>query len=251
MLLAQYIIEAVTIVTVVIICTILAIYLSVLKKNGWLGSLGAKFYRCPNQGCKRIFQKPIELKDLSETPARIYPACPHCGMDLEPLLASGIEKKSGLKAKTSLQQKKMDMKIEDSASKIGTRKPEIAEQVESSGRNSLKTAEAERSQIGIGNRKKLWNDPELEMPTSKTRALKIPQKSYSLLKTLKEVSSNTEVKMSKDFQDCSNFFGYLQSLPKGTVAPPGCHSCPKRVDCNMRVRAIASIYVDQESTNVY
>ena len=237
MLLAQYIIEAVTIVTVVIICTILAIYLSVLKKNGWLGSLGAKFYRCPNQGCKRIFQKPIELKDLSETPARIYPACPHCGMDLEPLLASGIGEKSGLKVKTSLQQKKTGIRIEDSASRIETRKPEIVEQIESSSRKSLKSVETEKSPFDAENRKKALKTNETIKPTTEFREesdalFKTPQKSYSPQKALKESVSNTKVEVSKGCPEgCDHFFGYLRCLPKGSMVPNSCYSCPEMVDC--------------------
>jgi hypothetical protein len=99
--------EVVTIITVFVISIILALYLIILRKNGWLGG-NSDFYRCPNQKCKGIFQKPIELKDLSETPPRVYPACPECGVNIESLLPSRIEKKSKIKVTTFFHRPKMN-----------------------------------------------------------------------------------------------------------------------------------------------
>lgn len=82
---SQSSIEAVTIITVVVIGVILTIYLEILKRNGWLNR-SAQFYRCPNPKCKKIFHKPVKVKDLAETPIRIYSACPECGTDLEQYL---------------------------------------------------------------------------------------------------------------------------------------------------------------------
>jgi hypothetical protein len=95
--LVQLTFEVVTIITVVVIGVILALYLMILRKNGWLGG-NSDVYRCPNQKCKGIFQKPIEIKDLSVTPARVYPACPECGVDLGSVLPSLVEKKPKVKA---------------------------------------------------------------------------------------------------------------------------------------------------------
>jgi predicted nucleic acid-binding Zn-ribbon protein len=80
--LALYRTETVTIMAVVIIGAILAVYLIVLKRNGWLDR-SDQFYRCPNPQCRKIFRKPAEVKDLSETPGRVYQGCPECGADLE------------------------------------------------------------------------------------------------------------------------------------------------------------------------
>jgi hypothetical protein len=109
--------EVVTIITVVVIGVILALYLILLRKNGWLGG-NSDFYRCPNQKCKGIFQKPIELKDLSETPARVYPACPECGVDLGSILPCRIEKKSKTKVTTLFHRSKMNY----TKNKVKTRK---------------------------------------------------------------------------------------------------------------------------------
>ena len=238
MLLAQYIIEAVTIATVAIVCIILAVYLLVLKKNGWLGSRGSRFYRCPNQECKRIFQKPIELKDLSETPARVYSACPHCGIDLGSLLVSDIEKKLGVKIKTSPQEK-TGIKIEDSASRIENRKPEIVEQIESSSMKSLKPIEIEKTQTVTENRKRLWMTFETAKPTTAREepdALRnTPQKSHSPQKAPKEGASNTKLEAANEGPEgCVYFFGYLGRLPKDSVIPPTCYSCRRMIECYIR-----------------
>jgi hypothetical protein len=106
MLLAQNIGGIVTVVAIVIIAIIFAVYLIILRRMGWLGEK-SDFYRCPNQECKKVFQKPIELRDLSETPPRIYPACPECGADLGPFFGSRVNKLSKIKPKTLLHQKKV------------------------------------------------------------------------------------------------------------------------------------------------
>jgi len=236
--LALYSIEIVTIVTAVTLGTILAVYLLVLKQNGWLGR-GAKFYRCPNRRCNRIFQKPVELKDLSETPQRAYRACPHCGMDLEPLLGSGIKQKLRLKARTPLPQRKTEVEIGDSALNIETRKPEIAPRTESSGKKLSKPAETPKSQIATENRGKTWKATVTSKPTSEFREepdalLKTPQKSYMPQKAPEEGASNTEVEFSNGCPEgCTHFFGYLRCLPKGSAVPYGCYSCRKMVDCYM------------------
>ena len=102
---AQNIGEIVTILAIALIGIIFAVYLIILKKNGWLGGK-SDFYRCPNQECKKIFQKPIELKDLSETPPRIYPACPECGADLALFFGSALKKVPILRKRTLIHQKK-------------------------------------------------------------------------------------------------------------------------------------------------
>ena len=74
--------EILTIITIALICMILAIYLTVLKRNGWLDR-SDQFYRCPNPQCRKVFRKPAEVKDLSENPIRVYQGCPECGTDLD------------------------------------------------------------------------------------------------------------------------------------------------------------------------
>lgn len=72
-------VELVTSITIVLIGVIIAVYLVVLKRNGWICK--NTNYRCPNQQCKKIFQKPIEVKDLADK-HKVHFACPECGYDL-------------------------------------------------------------------------------------------------------------------------------------------------------------------------
>jgi hypothetical protein len=129
MLLAN-IVEIVSIVAIALISIIFAVYLTILKKNGWLGGK-SDFYRCPNQECKKVFQKPIELKDLSETPPRIYPACPECGADLGTFFGSHTEKLSKIKPKPLLHQKKLETISIDKRSekKVGEKTRQVPKQV--------------------------------------------------------------------------------------------------------------------------
>ena len=62
--------------TVVLIGVILTVYISILKRNGWIGKTSN--YRCPNNQCKKIFQKPLKVKNYSNQ-KEIHLACPECG----------------------------------------------------------------------------------------------------------------------------------------------------------------------------
>ena len=72
-------VEIVTAITIILMGVILTVYLSILKKNGWIGKTSN--YRCPNPQCKTIFQKPMRVKDFS-TQKEVSFACPECGCDL-------------------------------------------------------------------------------------------------------------------------------------------------------------------------
>ena len=77
--------EIVTALTLTVIGAILLLYFIVLKRKGWLTdeSSTETFYLCPNPECKKVFEKPVQLTDLSTRPPRGYLACPHCGGDLD------------------------------------------------------------------------------------------------------------------------------------------------------------------------
>jgi len=92
-----YTFEIVTALTLTVIGIILVLYFIVLKKKGWLTeNSNESFYRCPNQECRKIFQKPIVLTDLSQTSPQVYSACPHCGFHLEMASPSAVEKKTNM-----------------------------------------------------------------------------------------------------------------------------------------------------------
>ncbi|RLI45471.1 hypothetical protein DRO69_05225, partial [Candidatus Bathyarchaeota archaeon] len=109
-----YTFEAVTAITITVLGIIITLYIIVLKRKGWLKEETSpeSFYLCPNQECKKIFQKPMKLTVLSETPPREHFACPHCGVIL-PALPLGTQKKSKLTVETPLSREKPKITIED------------------------------------------------------------------------------------------------------------------------------------------
>lgn len=197
---AQYTIEALTIVTAVVILTILAVYLLILKKNGWLGG-GSKLYLCSNRECRKVFQKPVELKDLSEIPARVYLACPHCGTNLESVLGSRIERKPKLEAEIPLQQNKTGIKIE--------------------------TRETETTEQGVSPHKKP-SKPASEKTTMPEQVHAPQAKNTELAPTHETVEIETAFPSSSG---CQYGYGYLSQRKKGEGIPDTCVGCPKSIDC--------------------
>lgn len=77
--------EIVTALTIGAIGSIILLYFIVLKKKGWLTEeySSGRSYLCPNPQCRKVFEKPITLTDLSTIPPQAYLGCPHCGLNLE------------------------------------------------------------------------------------------------------------------------------------------------------------------------
>jgi len=124
-----YTFEIITALTITVIGVILVLYFLVLKRKGWLtensNESNKSFYLCPNQECRKIFQKPVVLTDLSQTSPRVYSACPHCGFDLE-TASSAVGKKTKMTFKTP-------RSPEESVVTVTTSKPEMsAESTETS-----------------------------------------------------------------------------------------------------------------------
>jgi hypothetical protein len=184
----------VTVVAAAIIAVIFAVYLLILRRMGWLGGK-SNFYRCPNQECKKIFQKPVDVKDLSETPPRIYPACPECGAKLDTFFGSRTGISSKIKQKTLLHQKKPKIKS------IG-KKPE----------------EKIVSKINqVSN--------QVPKPVSK------PEKIAPSQQTM----TSREKKNETDDSECQYYFGYLARREKAGEIPASCLGCSKSLDCMLCV----------------
>ena len=101
-----YTFEVITAITLAVIGVILALYFMVLKRKGWLrdDSQGS-YYRCPNPECRKIFDKPVAITDLSgENPARLHSACPHCGFNLETVSPVRTSKKPEMAVKIPLEE---------------------------------------------------------------------------------------------------------------------------------------------------
>ena len=190
-------IDTVTAITVILIVAILAVYLSILKKNGWIGE--ATNYRCPNPQCKKIFQTPLKVKDFSNKKEAHF-ACPECGYDL-----GSSNGKKGLEEITF--QSKPEVKIQDSASK------RIETEVFTTNIHS-KEPKALESDIPIVESEKNQTCPETDQGV--------------LLKpTLGDAK--------KDGTACCNhFFGYLGSSQKPAETLDECYFCPKLLECCKR-----------------
>ena len=235
MLLVPYTIETVTTIAIVVIAIILAVYLIILRKNGWLGG-NSYFYRCPNQECKRVFQNPVEMKDLSETPVRVYPACPHCGNDLGPLLASFTGSKPG-SYKALIRPGKPEAQTKDPAPRNETQQPKTVGQRESSQLNLPKTAESKKTQINLDKNKTPCDAPQTpESSFEHRKEAEIPKERPQTPTPNPEVTRDSalgsKVQVSKDNQaTCSHYFGYLHTLQKASLIPNACYSCRRIMDC--------------------
>jgi DNA-directed RNA polymerase subunit RPC12/RpoP len=105
-ILFPYTFDTVTATTLTVIGVILVLYFLVLKRKGWLREDWKEtHYRCPNQECRKIFEKPVKLSDLSQNPPRVYSACPHCGFEIEMASPSAVGKKTRMPFKIPLSPK--------------------------------------------------------------------------------------------------------------------------------------------------
>ena len=201
-----YTFEIVTALTLTVIGIILVLYFMVLKRKGWLteNSRGSS-YRCPNPGCRKIFQKPTILTDLSETPARVHPACPHCGFDLERASPFPGQKKPEMAVEVQPSPKK---RLEEPM--VSVRTPEPANSVgltEIPGKPTI-AVETQASPEALSERIEAPRIPKEEQPrtTPSKRAEERPP-------------------------GCPKFFGYLKRLSKNASIPDECFRCPKMVEC--------------------
>jgi hypothetical protein len=192
--LIPYTIEIVTAITIILIGAILAVYLSILKRNGWIGE--TPNYRCPNPQCKKIFQTPLKVKDFSNK-KEVHLACPECGYDL-----GSLNGKKGLKEITL--QSEPELKIQDLTSK----------RIETEGsttNNGSKEPNALRDAAPIVESKKNETSPEID------HGLFLKQ----------ELDDSKKDRPA----GCNHYFRYLGTLSKGTKTPDECYSCSSLIEC--------------------
>ncbi len=220
-------------VTIAAITTILVVYLVTLRRNGWLGGTSGDLYLCPNQQCKRVFQNPVEMKDLSETPVRVYPACPHCGKDLGPLLNSLAEKPRVHKPTLRLPGQQVQTRVPSPLTKIQQSKglPHVdkPQQIARKSIESLKpTTEALKHAAAVPQVPKTHPEPRTEPEV----AAKQPPSEKPTSTVAKTASVDPRVHTPRDAQSaCAHFFGYLHTLEKASLIPNTCYSCGKIMDC--------------------
>ena len=189
----QYVVEIVIAIDVVLISAILVVDLLILKNNGWIGKTSN--YRCPNPQCRKIFQKPLEVKNFSNK-KEIRLACPECGYDL-----------GSLKDKRRLLeialQSKLGLKTTDSASTL---------------------IDTKLSKTSDGNK---------EPKALRTACPNADSKQRDPKETNYDSISKRKVDAVKQDRSngCKHYFGYLCALPKGAETPDECYSCARLIEC--------------------
>lgn len=201
--------EIVTILTVGSIGAIILLYFVVLKRKGWLTeeSRSETSYLCSNPQCRKVFQEPIKLTDLSQSPPRVYLGCPHCGIDMEKIPAATSEK----------------IKTEDQ--NIPQSKHIIHEipHLESAAMNLL-DVKSTPSQ----------NPPSSTSPPQTSLQPKQPPKPppfQTLPRTHENAQKPEDKKQSAGLKACQHYLGYVRTLPKSTPIPDECMWCSLIVKC--------------------
>jgi len=189
-------VEIATVVAVVVIVAILAVYVSILKKNGWIGETNN--YRCPNPQCKKIFQVPVKVKDFS-TEREVGFACPECGCDLGSI-------NSEKDPKETTPQKKPETKNNDLPSNL-IRNEELALNVCS------KEPQAPSPAPPIVKSKKTTN--HIKEQSSLKQKLEDPKKDGP--------------------EGCKQYFGFLGSATMDSEPLDNCYFCPKLIECSEKV----------------
>ena len=161
---------------------------------------------------------------------------------VEVVESAGVEKGVGFTVSAPTEHKETEIKTEDSASDIESRKSETVGPAENRDKELQETVET-KSQVAPENREEPEKTPVITQPTPQPEEnpdalLKEPQRSPSQEKTLRieTAASNTSAHALAEFshsgpKGCLHFFGYLRYLPKGSLAPDDCFSCPIMVDC--------------------
>jgi len=198
------------------ILAILAIYLVVVYKKGWLkkeSKTEQAYYLCPNQKCKRVFQKPVWLTDLSKTPPASYQACPHCGLNIQ-TIASPSSLANPV-SDTVRRPPPSPVKVRERRDRLPFIKKASAAAKAESGRE-LRSPDAQ-AVVPSNPPKPLFHFPKIRKGTSQESS-EVPRKS-------------ADKGSQESPKKCSHYFGYVRTLPKNTPIPDECLWCPSIVDC--------------------
>lgn len=213
--------DLLTILTVSGILAILAIYVIVVYKKGWLkkeSKADQAYYLCPSQKCRKVFRKPVWLTDLSHTPPESYQACPHCGMKVQAMLPSSLTMTATGPTKPHV-----------GASDIGSPKPKL--------RLTASETTSDRPEPSYKSESELQTSDSISHQKSKSKQTSkpffhFPKIQKDTQETPAESPKKSGAKSTFESQrKCSHFFGYVKTLPKNTPIPDECLWCPSIVDC--------------------
>jgi hypothetical protein len=215
--------DLLTMLTVSGILAILAIYVIVVYKKGWLkreSKTDQAYYLCPSQKCRRVFKKPVWLTDLSKTPPESYQACPHCGMNVQTTsLSSPVTAQLETAPKSPLT--KGDIRNPQDGLHFTRREAVTAEPEQSSELTEL-SSRSNGSRSPPRSEAEKADRPFFQLPHIR----KEPQQKPS-----KPPKGSGEEGSLESQRKCSHFFGYVRTLPKNTPIPDECLWCPSIVDC--------------------
>jgi len=216
----------VTALTIASIGAILFIYLIVLKRKGWLTEeiQSDASYICPNQQCRKIFQKPITLTDLSVSPPRSYLGCPHCGLDLATISLPKPEKLTKLDKTIA---KKPTLPMEHAIILSESQRPATHATPADTGKRSA--PEPHRSMFPFRNSKKSGKADKLEAKQT-AQTLRIADEQPPKPAADKQKIEKDQ-KLSLRPSECTHFFGYIKRLPKNAPIPDECIGCAQLVKC--------------------
>jgi len=211
--------DLITTLTMVGLLGILALYITVVYRKGWLKRNSAELhFLCPNPNCRKPFSEPFLLTDLSITPPESYPACPHCSINLHNIPFFSSKKKPSLKsikAPPSFEEPKKPIETTQPIKKQPMpEKPTVIREVSKPAfppamSNDLKNAALQELKLSV-----------------RPIAARDEKPSTSIKPRLPE-----EKKTHPNSQNCPHFFGYVRSLPKNTPIPDECLGCPWIVQC--------------------
>ncbi len=209
--------DMLTALTISGIVAILAIYVIVVYKKGWLkgeSKVEEAYYLCPSQKCRKVFNKPVWLTDLSKTPPESYQACPHCG--------AGIQRSTELKTHERLPSKVASRPVSIS--------PESQRRHDTSPITGSDTTSARAESSSEQAKPSLHHSTTLDSAKPEGRQMSKPHFQFPRIR--KNTSDKSGEKVSSEsHRTCSHFFGYVKTLPKNTPIPDECLWCPSIVDC--------------------
>jgi len=216
--------DLLTELTVSGILAILVIYVIVVYKKGWLkrNSVESHFL-CPNPKCRKIFNEPVWLTDLSRTPPESYPACPNCSVNLNTIPFFSAQKSPPLKSTQNAPPSFKEFKKPKPTERMQTIQRETAHE------KPIVVSEVSEPTFSADFSKGLRKPSASLESKSLVRTTEMEDEAPS--KLIEKPALKDEKKPFQISRDCPHFFGYVRSLPKNTPIPDECLGCPWIVQC--------------------
>src|SRR4030066_1162449 len=196
--------DMLTALTLTGIVAILALYLIVVYRKGWLKrdlKTSESYFLCPNSKCRRVFKDPIWLTDLSKKPPESYQACPHCRADLQLSHSlSSAKNVSGLKSSNKTPPSNGDSKPNERTSPV--HEENVSERKGILG-GIFKTSSAPNISKHPDSKKLHETKPSTQTPP----------------KQAEQSKKQGEMNFSERPRACPHHFGYVKTLPKSTSIP--------------------------------